>query len=159
MVRKDEPLGGDGKVLGYAKFGAFMHRDNGGKMKVSAYTSVNKPLTVDSADETTRIAERTYKIVEEERPVLNGNKFYEKEVWNEQSGHGDVQGTKPAGTNEVGGDPSVSEGKDGLSPLKVLKNFVDNLAEDVRSDRGFARWGLVIVAVVAASAFVIALLK
>ena len=144
------------EVLGYAKFGAFMHRDNGGKMKVSAYTSVNKPLIIDSADETTRIAERTYKIVEEERPELNGNKFYEKEVWNEQSGSGDVAGPTGHGSSTPGEN---SENGDGLSPLKVLKNFVDNLAADVRADRGFARWGLLLIGLVSVAALVIAVLK
>ena len=158
MAKKEE-AGSGSKVLGYAKFGAFMHRDNGGKMKISAYSSVNKPLTIDSADETTRVAERTYKIVEEERPELNGSKFYEKTVWNEQTGTGDVQGTRPSGSNDVDSDPENNENNKELTPLRVLKNFVDNLAEDVRSDRGFARWGLILVAVVAVAAFVIALIK
>jgi hypothetical protein len=141
------------KVLGYAKFGAFMHRDNGGKMKISAYTAVNKPLTVDGADETTRIAERTYKIVEEERPELNGNKFYEKEVWNEQSGSGDVTQTKNTTNVDEGNTPNNNG--DGLSPLKVLKNFVDNIAADNRT-----QWIVICACIVlGAAAIAIALIK
>jgi hypothetical protein len=146
MAKKEE------KILGYAKFGAFMHRDNGGKMKISAYTAVNKPLAVDVADETTRIAERTYKIVEEERPELNGNKFYEKEVWNEQSGSGDATQTKNVTDAPEGNTPNNG---DGLSPLKVLKNFVDNIAADNRT-----QWIVICACIVlGAAAIAIALIK
>lgn len=145
---------GEEKVLGYAKFGAFMHRNNGGKMNISAYTAVNKPLQVDAADETTRIAERTYKIVEEETPELNGNKFYEKNVWNEQTGSGDqgqYKSTSPAGTPANGEQPN----KDGLTPLQVLKNFVDNIAADNRTQWIAIAAGLIL----AAAGLAIALIK
>lgn len=148
MAKKDE------KVLGYAKFGAFMHRDNGGKMKISAYTAVNKPLSVDVADETTRIAERTYKIVEEERPELNGNKFYEKEVWNEQSGSSDSTQYKNTTDAPQGNTPGNENGSE-LTPLKVLKNFVDNIAADNRT-----QWIIISLAILlGAAAIAIALIK
>ena len=143
------------KVLGYARFGAYMHRNNGGKMNISAYTAVNKPLAIDPADETVRIAERTYKIVEEENPVLDGNKFYSKDVWNEQSGDGDVYSnttSQPAGN---GNNEEQKEPADGLSPLKVLKNFVDNIAADNRTQW----WMIVTVAIIAAAAIAIAIIK
>ena len=143
------------KVLGYARFGAYMHRNNGGKMNISAYTAVNKPLAVDTADETVRIAERTYKIVEEERPELDGSKFYSKDVWNEQSGEGD---TYSNATHQPNGDSNVNEEKepsDGLSPLKILKNFVDNIAADNRTQW----WMIVTVAIIAAAAIAIAIIK
>jgi len=147
------------KVLGYAKFGAYMHRNNGGKMNISAYTAVNKPLAIDPADETVRIAERTYKIVEEENPVLDGNKFYSKDVWNEQSGEGDTYtGTQrsPAGEDyNTNGNGEQKEPSDGLSPLKVLKNFVDNIAADNRTQW----WVIVAVAIIAAVAVAVALIK
>jgi hypothetical protein len=145
------------KVLGYARFGAYMHRNNGGKMNISAYTAVNKPLAIDAADETVRIAERTYKIIEEERPELDGSKFYSKDVWNEQSGDGDTYSntsSSPAGNNGYGNEES-KEPADGLSPLKVLKNFVDNIAADNRTQW----WVIVVVAIIAATAIAVAIVK
>ena len=148
MAKREE------KVLGYAKFGAFMHRDNGGKMKISAYTAVNKPLSVDVADETTKIAERTYKIVEEEHPELNGNKFYEKTVWNEQTGSGDVTQSKNT-TDAPGSNHENNNDDSGLSPLKVLKNFVDNIAADNRT-----QWIVIAACIIlGAAAITIALIK
>lgn len=131
------------KVLGFAKFGAFMHRDNGGRMKIAAYSSVNKDLAIEGDhDETTKIASRTYKIVEEENAVLNGNKFYSKDVWNEQSGEGDVKSyTDPERYADIA--PPTAPNKEGLTPLQVLKNFVDNLAADFRQDRT-AQWIVIV---------------
>lgn len=143
------------KVLGYARFGAYMHRNNGGKMNISAYTAVNKPLAIDPADETVRIAERTYKIVEEENSVLDGSKFYSKDVWNEQSGDGDTYSNTSSHPAGNGNNEEQKEPTDGLSPLKVLKNFVDNIAADNRTQW----WVIVVIAIIAATAIAVAIVK
>lgn len=143
------------EVLGYAEFGAYMHRDNGGKARIAAYTSVNKPLSVEAHDETTKIASRRYKIIEEERAELNGNTFYTKDVWNEQEGS---SGTPMSGSNYTEA-PNTTQtpnaNADGLTPLQVLKNFVDNIAADVRQHT----WLIVAIGCVAAAALVVALIK
>ena len=122
------------KVLGTADFGAFMHRDDGGRMKIAAYTSVNKPLSVEAHDETVKIASRRYKIVEEEKAELNGNKFYEKDVWNIQEGGSE----KPSGekvsehfrdVDEVAPEPKAYPEQHSTA---TLKNMIDNILADNR---------------------------
>lgn len=128
------------KVLGYADFGAYMHRNEGGTMKIAAYTSVNKPLSVEAHDETTKIAQRRYKIVEEERAELDGNKFYQKDVWNVQEETGkDIKPTVqnnnkyvPTGEHSCPAPINTPMANGELTPLAVLKNFVDNIAADNR---------------------------
>lgn len=154
----------NGKVLGYADFGAFMHRDDGGKMKVAAYTSVNKPLNIEAHDETQRIAQRRYKIVEQERAELDGNKFYQKDVWNEQedAGKRDTAANNPTdGFHDVNDfaqttKPSSPAG-DSPSALQVLKNFVDNLAADFRTDRTTFFWVAVFSMMLAVLALIMAI--
>jgi hypothetical protein len=147
------------KVLGYAEFGAHMHRDNGGKMKIVASTSVNKPLSIDGGhDETSKIAFRRYKIVEEEKAQLNGSTFYEKEVWNEQEGGEKASKTSSRKEEDVD-EPETVEGSEGSrggpSGLAVLKNFVDNLAADVRQHTVL----ILAVGMVAIAALAIAVVK
>ena len=146
---------GKGKeVVGYAKFGAYLHRDNGGKARIAAYTSVNQPLRVEAHDETTRIAERTYKIVEEENAKLDGSTFYTKDVWNEQSGTAGE--TLEDGVSLPGATPNEGIPGENLSPLQVLKNFVDNIAADNRL-QWIAIVGIAVVLV--AATLVITLVK
>lgn len=145
------------KVLGVAHFGAYLHRDNGGKARIAAYTAVNKPLAVEAHDETTKIAERTYKIVEDERPELNGSTFYTKDIWNEQTG-GDGDSRNSVTKSPYGQDPTEKSGAEGteIPPWgKVLKNFVDNIAADVRNHV----WFIIIIAIIAAVALGLAIAK
>lgn len=149
------------EVLGYCEFGAYLHRDNGGKAKVAAYTSVNKPLSVEAHDETTKIASRRYKIIEEERAELDGNKFYSKDIWNEQEGSGKTT-TEPSSQRTEYSDPEdKQEQKQNGSPLSkeghFLKNMVDNLWADMRQLRGTALMLSIGALVVAVAAIVIAL--
>lgn len=149
------------EILGYAEFGAYLHRDNGGKARIAAYTSVNKPLSVEAHDETTKIAARRYKIIEEERAELQDNKFYTKDIWNEQEGSGNPQSasysnSQDAPNNNVNtGNGTTGTNTDGLTPLQVLKNFVDNIAADVRQHN----WMLLAIGIVAAVGLVVALIK
>ena len=145
------------KVLGYAEFGAYQHRDNGGKMNISAYTSVNKPLTIDGGhDETTKIAGRRYKIVEEEKAELNGSKFYEKEVWNVQEGDeketkGPTKGAaKEYDLPEFDDEEEEGEEEEEKGPYSkgeaFLKNMVDNILADIRQQK-MVNLGMIIIAV------------
>ena len=144
------------EILGYAEFGAYMHRDNGGKARIAAYTSVNKPLSVEAHNETTKIASKRYKIIEEERAELNGNTFYSKDIWNEQEGSSGTPASRSSHndvpTNTGNG---TTPNADGLTPLQVLKNFVDNIAADVRQHT----WLLVAIGCIAAAALVLAIAK
>lgn len=152
------------KVIGSAEFGAFMHRNNGGKVNISAYTAVNKPLKVDAADETECIARRKYSIVEDERPELEGNKFYSKSVWNEQteSGKKDYSDKTPVGNREYY-DNEQEEKPDNkeLTPLQVLKNFVDKIQDQIiqmKTEKAIMWVMLVLLGAVAACALGVAIL-
>lgn len=148
------------EVLGYADFGAYMHRDNGGKMKVAAYTSVNKPLKIDgNHDETTKIASRRYKIVEEERAELNGAKFYEKDVWNvQEGGESPVKGNNKYSEKEYDEEPPQAQQSSGHDKFSVLKNFVDNIAADVREHKSMIIPLMIGTAIVAVGGLVIAVM-
>lgn len=128
------------ETLGYAEFGAYLHRDNGGKASIKAYTSTNKPHQVDSHDETTRIAGRRYKIVEEELRELNGNKFYEKNIDNIQEElnnfKGQTSSSKPYNDYDDEEEEKENKNRDPESGLThktaTLKNMIDNVMADNR---------------------------
>lgn len=124
----------NGTRVGFAEVGAYLHRDNGGKASIKAYTSVNKPHTVDAHEETTRIAAKRYEIHEVELPKLNGEKFYEKDFWNEQHNVGgethETQDNTPTEGNE---DPEKEE-KGDVGPHQFLKNMIDNIDKRLNTD-------------------------
>jgi hypothetical protein len=123
------------KTIGTAEVGAYLHVNNGGTAKIKAYHSTNKPVKVDAADLTKRIAHKRYRLVEEEIAEAKSDCFYEKEFENvqEEAGKPEVN----SGYKEDDYEPQVpmppKNGEPG--PLQVLKNFVDNIAADVRNLR------------------------
>ena len=150
--------------IGYAEFGAFLHRNDGGKINVSAYTSVNEKLKVDAAGDTAKIAHRRFNIYEEEVPELHGNKFYSKDVWTDQTeasspNVGQWSGSTTPYAPAPAAQPSAGPATPGIapdpSPLAVLKNFVDNIAADVRNHG----WMILGITVIAVAGFVIAVMK
>jgi hypothetical protein len=113
----------------YATVGAFLHRDNGGKASVRAYTSVNEELKVDASDEVQKIGDVKVEFRVTENNNLNGSKIYQKDISTVQiPGNTNTQSTTATGSS----DPLYNETpvSDGLSPLKVLKNFVDHIKEE-----------------------------
>src|SRR3990167_4114887 len=63
----------------YAEIGAYLHKD-GGKAKVKAYTSVNKPLQVDASEKTEQIKRLRVEMHVVEDKTVDSNSFYTKSV-------------------------------------------------------------------------------
>lgn len=111
----------------YAEIGTYLHRSEG-KAKVKSYVSCNEPLKVDSAVDTKQIQKLRVEVHVKEDTGVKDNQFYEKDVETIQiTNGGDIQPT-----TENSSEPLYNEipSPDGLSPLKVLKNFVDKIKEE-----------------------------
>jgi len=138
------------KTIGTAEVGAYMHVDDGGKAKIKAYHSTNRPVKVDAAKLTKRIAHKRYRLVEEEIAEAKSDCFYEKEFQNfqEEAGKPEVNNGANEEDYDDGDAPERENGN--LTPLKVLKNFVDNLASGVRnletrvSNDSIAQWAVMV---------------
>jgi hypothetical protein len=148
MARKSEPVA-------FAEVGSYLH-ENQGQATVKTYTSVNETLKVDPALKTRQIGKvRVEMHVTEDRSV-GDNQIYEKNVTMHQ-----IRDNIPSGTTEIGSSPAGTSagtpGKstDGLTPLQVLKNFVDNIASDVRLHTAL----LVGIGILAAAGVIIAIMK
>jgi hypothetical protein len=149
-----------GEKIGFAEFGAFLHRNDGGKVNISAYTSVNEPLKVLASADTQRIAHRRFNIFEEEVAALDGRRFYSKDVWTDQE-----EASKPSsGQNTPESSPYTGpQGAGGTDKVDYLKNMHDQLDNrETAHDLGNksttnAIWITVVaVAIIAAVALVIA---
>ena len=150
MAKKSEPVA-------FAEVGSYLHENNG-QATVKTYTSVNETLKVDPALKTRQIGKvRVEMHVTEDRSV-GDNQIYEKNVTMHQ-----IRDNIPYGTTEIGSSPAGTSGTsgtpgkstDGLTPLQVLKNFVDNIASDVRLHTAL----LVGIGILAAAGVVIAIMK
>lgn len=141
-----------------AEIGTYLHV-NDGEAYVKSYTSVNEPLKVDSATLTKKVGGvRVKMLVEEDTGCKKDGSFYQKSVWNEQERDNISNPSTGFGRHNVDpvtGAPQTESNKDGLTPLQVLKNFVDNIAADVRQHT----WLIVGIAVIAAAALAVAILK
>lgn len=119
-----------------AEIGTFLHI-NKGEAYTKSYTSVNEPLKVDTAEQTRKVGHvRVHMHVEEDTGVKSDGSFYTKTVWNEQERDGG-SGTgysekRPVNTESNSQNDEQPNNKE-LTPLQVLKNFVDNIASDVRN--------------------------
>src|SRR3990167_5663198 len=119
----------------YAEIGAYLHKD-GGKAKVKAYTSVNKPLQVDASEKTEQIKRLRVEMRVVEDKTVDSNSFYTKSVDAVQvndsspaSSSGLSESDYPS-TNAGESNGDQKESKESPSALQVLKNFVDNIASD-----------------------------
>lgn len=117
----------------YAETAVYQHVDKG-LTKTKMYNSVNSPVRVDASEQGFLVTKiRTLVHVTEDRGVQSDSSNYEKVVSTEQVRDDNSAPTTSSGgysNNFNGNDPEVPA--DGLSPLKVLKNFVDNIAADLR---------------------------
>ena len=157
------------KVIGYTEVATHLHRDNGGKVCIKSKTSVNKPLHADTGHaDTQKVSHIRVKVMEEEVPELNGDKFYQKDLVSIQES---VMNAEPKNEskkvyandflNEDEDEDQPTKTKD-LTGLQVLKNFVDNLAMDIRQirDHNVVMWVMIACALVlGACAFVVMVLK
>ena len=149
-TRKSEPVS-------YAEVGAFLHEHDGGSATVKTYTSVNEGLKVDAATRTQQIGKvRVEMHVFEDKSVKDGQ-IYEKGIFMKQiRDNFESNGTLPmAGSEQTSNQPGAENQSGELTPLKVLKNFVDNIAADNRT-----QWIIICLAILlGAAAITIALIK
>lgn len=134
--------------VSYAKVGMFLH-ENAGKATTKVYTSINEGLKVDAAEKTRKVGEVTVEMhVKEDRSVKD-NQIYQKDIWAEQKnsmGDPSNDGNNTSLTGDSPVDPSQ-----GLTPLQVLKNFVDRINDRVTKHDGY----LIALAAVSAVALVV----
>jgi len=141
----------------YAETAVYQHVDKG-QTRTKMYNSVNSPVKVDASEQGFLVTKvRTLVHVTEDRGVQSDTSNYEKIVSTEQvrdgnsSNNGNSTSYGPS-TAATAADPAPAP-SDGLTPLQVLKNFVDNIAADNR-----LQWiCIVALGVIAAAALVIAL--
>lgn len=150
-TRRSEPVS-------YAEVGAFLHEHDGGSATVKTYTSVNEGLKVDAATRTQQIGKvRVEMHVFEDKSVKDGQ-IYEKGIFMKQIRDNFVgNGTQPiSGSEQIYNQPTGAENQSGeLTPLKVLKNFVDNIASSQR-----LMWGIIVgLAIIAGGALALAIIQ
>lgn len=120
-----------------AEIATFLHV-NDGEAYTKSYTSVNEPLKVDSSKLMKKVGGvKVHMLVEEDMSVKSDGSFYEKRVWNEQerdtiSTRSEPFQTQKQNIPQPNNNTQSNNNTDGLTPLQVLKNFVDNIATDVR---------------------------
>lgn len=141
----------------YAETAVYQHVDKG-QTRTKMYNSVNSPVKIDASEQGYLVTKvRTLVHVTEDRGVQSDTSNYEKVISTEQvrdgaTGNGNSTSYKPTRTYDE--EPKEPTYSDGLSPLKVLKNFVDNIAADNR-----LQWiCIVALGVIAASALALALI-
>jgi len=159
------------KVIGYTEVATHLHRDNGRKVCIKSKTSVNKPLHADTGHaDTQKVSHIRVKVMEEEVPELNGDKFYQKDLVSIQES---VMNAEPKNeSKKVYANDYLNDSDDedeeqptktkGLTALQVLKNFVDNIAMDIRQMRDhnvLLIVGIICSLVLSAVAFTIMVMK
>ena len=142
--------------VSYTEIGTYLHKTPG-QARVKTYTSVNKPLQVDDADITEKVQKLRVEVHVKEDKIPTGSSIYEKTVDAIQISDSTPMSNstelgKPFTTNSV---PGSSSSSDGPSELQVLKNFVDNIAQDLRIWKVIA----ICAGAVAIAGFVIAVIK
>lgn len=139
----------------FAEIGAFLHRDEG-QARVETYTSINSPLKVAASKSVEQISKvRVTMHVEEDRGISRDGGFYMKGVSMSQTR--DDQNTTPTTSNGSTGARQTTgpeQGHDLPAWGKVLKNLVDEVSANTRLAILLAVVGIL----VAAGAFVIAVM-
>lgn len=141
------------QVLAEFEFATVEKKDCAGNIRYETETSVNEPLRIrpDGYDQIRVGQHHKVTVTEEEVKNCDGNKLYTKDVNVHQS---QVEGARPGFSGSNGfnapqgsnGNNQPSENKDGLTPLQVLKNFVDQFHSDYSRDRT-AQWVMIAVGV------------
>ena len=145
----------------FVEIGGYVHQDEG-RARAKLYVGdVNRPLMVDDAALTKRLKRVRVTMNVAEDKSVHKNQVYEKdinmvqEILDEPNTKGGVTSTeKNYNLGPDGNGNGNGSNKDGLTPLQVLKNFVDNIAADVRQHG----WMILGVGLIAAAALVAALI-
>lgn len=147
-----------GRLIGSAEFGVFEKRNNGsGEVEYESISTVNKQLKVSPADVIRTIARKRIEVREIEDKDLDGDTFYNKKVNTKQIEEESDEGsnsTKSKGRSEP---ESNGNGKE-PSGLQVLKNFVDKIADVVKT-HGAILVGLGVISGLALALSIVAVAK
>jgi Ni,Fe-hydrogenase I large subunit len=136
----------------FCEIGGFIHQDQG-RVKAKMYVGdVNKPLQIDDAELTKRMKKIRVTMNVSEDKSVHQNQVYEKDIEMIQEVIGDPSG-KSSGKDAAYSKDATPEMQSGvpsneLTPLAVLKNFLDNVAADNRT-QWIAIAGALIIAAVA----------
>lgn len=137
-----------GRLLGSAEIASYLVENDGGNEKVIARTSVNSPILAPDGKHVHRMGGVRVKMIEEEDKTVKldngGSQFYHKEVNVIQEPLSKKSGSVPDREYDNPSGDYQPSGKDGLTPLQTLKNFVDNVAADGRQTRGWVKFALVL---------------
>jgi len=147
------------ELKGYAEIGSYMYRNNGtGKVSVKMHTSVNKPLELDSADEILKIKKiRVETHVIEDKNLSDGI-AYQKDVETiQKTDNGAPMNETFDGTDSMPGGNGSGNNSGEPSGLQVLKNFVDNIAADVRDNKNLQTVLFLLIGVIAVSALILSI--
>lgn len=136
------------------EIGGYAHLD-AGRVKTKLYVSdVNQPLKIDAAELTKQMKKIRVTMNVEEDKSVSGDCVYEKDVYMIQESS-DGYSTPGQMTSQSDGTPMPEGTNEDPSPLKVLKNFVDNIASDNRT-----QWVLIFCCgLIAVAAIVIATMR
>jgi hypothetical protein len=138
----------------YAEIGGYMY-ENQGQAKVKMQTSVNKPLKLDDADRVTKINKVRVEMHVTEDKSVQENQVYEKDIRMKQTTD---EGQPMHGTayEQQSDAPIQSASNPAPDDFKTwTKNIIDNILARLDSER-LAYW-IVIVAVALIAAFALGL--
>lgn len=139
----------------YAEIASYRH-ENAGKVSVETVSTANKPVspTADS-ERITRLGKvRVETRVTEWKGTGDDGKVYQKDIETIQINDSSVPSSSSTGLNPQYTGEAQKANPDGLSPLQVLKNFVDNIAADNRT-----QWVcMVAIGLIAAAALVMSII-
>jgi hypothetical protein len=133
----------------YVDIGGYVHQDEG-RVKAKLYVGdPNRPLVIDDAALTKRLKKVRVTMHVSEDTSVHKNQVYEKDINMDQQileeGSPSKGGTSSMGKEYLTPEDGNGKNPDGLTPLQVLKNFVDNIAKDNR-----VQWILIVaIAIIA----------
>ena len=155
-AKKETTKSAVAESTGFAEIGSYMYRNNGtGKVSVKMHTSVNKPLSLDDADEVLRIKKiRVETRVVEDKGLADGV-AYQKDVEAIQTTDSETPSSTSSRSSANESPPSPGDGNP--TGLQVLKNFVDNIAADLRDHKNLATILFVVIGAVAVAALILAI--
>lgn len=140
----------------YTEIASYLHRDEG-EARVETYTSVNAPIKVTASKTAELISKvRVAMHVEEDKGVTREGGFYMKKVSMSQTRDNQVEETTSNGSSRPNRQMAGQEQGNNDLPAwgKVLKNLVDEVSANTRLAILLAVVGIML----AAGAFVIAVL-
>jgi hypothetical protein len=139
MARRSEE--NDMQLIGYTDVAGFAGVENGSAVIKPLEVSVNKDMAGLPTKFSQRIHGERIEVYKRQLPAYSSGQMsaVEKQFKEVQKPFEQITGKMGGPSKDYENDGNYSEpvGKDGLTPLAVLKNMVDNHANDIRN---FGNW-------------------